>query len=158
AREYLSSIRQFPDRETQRWLLRESSKTLVRTKDPSKKSPSAPVSDHLPKELEFLGGGLCNLGFDKLDLPENEIEKIYMAFAGQGGAVPGTSYKLRHAVMSLFTFVELASGDELILPDNWRQTVRSDIWIGKAIAEGGFDLSLYDDKGDGYLLRKGNND
>src|SRR5713226_6199046 len=103
-REYLPVIRQFPEKDVQNSLMRESAVTLVRVKDPSKKPPSAPVSDHLPKELEFLAGSLCNLGFDKLELPQSEIEKIYLAFCGQGVAVPGTPYKLRHSVMSLFTF------------------------------------------------------
>jgi hypothetical protein len=151
-REYLPVIRQFPENEVQNSLLRESALTLVRTKDPSKKPPSAPVSDHLPKELEFLAGPLCNLGFDKLELQPGEIEQIYLAFCGQGVAVPGTPYKLRHSVMSLYTFVEPASGKEVRLPDNWRQTVHSQVWIGKRVAAG--DLSQYEDQGDGYLLRK----
>lgn len=153
-REYLPVIRQFPDREVQQSLLRESTVTLVRVKDPSKKPPSAPVSDSLPKELEFLAGPLCDLGFDRLDLPQGEIERIYQAFCGQGVAVPGTPYRLRHSVMSLFTFVEPASGNEVRLPVNWRQTVRSGAWIGKKVAD--VDPALYEDTGDGYLLREGN--
>jgi hypothetical protein len=151
-REYLPVIRQFPEEDVQRSLLRESAVTLVRSKDPSKKPPSAPVSDNLPKELEFLAGSLCDLGFDKLALPESEIEQIYLAFCGQGVAVPGTPYRLRHSAMSLFTFVEPAAGHEVKLPPNWRQVVRSRVWIGKRIAAG--DLSSYEDKEDGYLLRE----
>jgi hypothetical protein len=79
----------------------------------------------LPKELGFLSGSLCDLGFDKLNVPAGEIEQIYLAFCGQGVAVPGTSYRLRHSVMSLYTFVEPASGHEMTLPLNWRQTFRS---------------------------------
>jgi len=154
-REYLPVIRQFPEKDVQNSLLRESAVTLVRVKDPSKTPPAAPVSDNLPKELEFLAGPLCDLGFDKLDLPPSEIERIYLAFCGQGVAVPGTPYKLRHSVMSLFTFVEPASGHEVTLPVNWQQTVHSSVWIGKKVAAGGLDLSLYEDKGDGYLLREG---
>lgn len=153
-REYLPVVRQFPDEETQRALLRESAVTRVCVKDPSRKPPSAPVSDELPKELAFLAGSLCDLGFGRLDLPPREIERIYLAFCGQGVAVPGTPYKLRHSVMSLFTFVEPASGQEVKLPRNWRQAVRSRAWIGKKVAEG--DLSSYEDKGDGYLLREAN--
>jgi hypothetical protein len=123
-REYLPVIRQFPDEGMQQSLLRESAVTLVRVKDPSKKPPSAPVSDELPTELAFLAGPLCDLGFGKLDLPPNEIERIYLAFCGQGVAVPGTFYKLRHSVMSLFTFVEPATGHEIKLPPHWRQVVR----------------------------------
>jgi hypothetical protein len=126
AREYLPVIRQFPEKGVQQSLLRESAVTLVRVKDPSKKPPSAPVSEKLPKELEFLAGSLCDLGFDKLDLPQNDIEQIYLAFCGQGVAVPGTPYRLRHSVMSLFTFVEPASGHEVRLPADWRQTVRGE--------------------------------
>ena len=147
AREYLPAVRQFPEKEVQESLLRESAVTLVRVKDRSKKPPSAPVSENLPKELEFLAGPLCNLGFDRLDLPESEIEQIYLAFCGQGVAIPGTPYKLRHSVMSLFTFVEPASGHEVRLPGNWRQTVRSRVWVGKRVADA--DLASYEDKGDG---------
>jgi hypothetical protein len=153
-REYLPVIRQFPENEVQQSLLRESAVTLVRVQDPSKKPPGAPVSEHLPKELAFLAGSLCDLGFDELNLPQNEIEQIYQAFCGQGVAVPGTPYKLRHSVMSLFTFVEPATGHEVKLPLDWRQVVRSRVWIGKRVAHG--DLSRYEDTGDGYLLREGN--
>ena len=153
-REYLPVIRQFPERDVQNALLCESAVTLVRVKDPSIEPPCAPVSNNLPKELEFLAGPLCNLGFDQLDLPQNEIEKIYMNFCGQGVAVPGTPHKLRHSVMSMFTFVERASGHELTLPVNWRQTVHSSAWIGKKVAAVGVDLSLYEEKGDGYQLRQ----
>lgn len=125
AREYLPVIRQFPERETQTSLMRESVVTLVRVKDPSKKPPSAPVSDNLPDELKFLEGSLVDLGFSRLNLPEAEIERIVLAFCGEGVAVPGTPYKLRHSVMSLFTFVEPASGHEVRLPADWRQLVRS---------------------------------
>ncbi len=150
SRDYLSVIRQFPD-EVQRSLLRESAVTLVRTKDPSRQPPSAPVADTLPQELAFLGGSLCDLGFDKLNLPPQEIEQIYRAFCGEGVAVPGTPYRLRHSPMSMFTLVEPANGHEVQLPTDWRQVVRSRVWVGKRIADG--DLASYEDLGDGYLLR-----
>lgn len=152
AREYLPVITQFHEEEVQRSLLRESAITQVCVKDPSKKPPSAPVSDNLPGGLEFLAGSLSDLGFDRLDLPEDEIEKIYTEFCGQGVAVPGTHYRLRHSVMSLFTFVEPATGNEPMLPDNWREVVRSRRWIGKKVAAD-LDLSRYEDAGDGYWLR-----
>jgi hypothetical protein len=123
-REYLPVIKQFPE-EAQQSLLRESAVTLVRVKDPSKKPPSAPVSDELPKELAFLAGPLCDLGFEKLDLRQDEIEQIYLAFCCQGVAVPHTPWRLRHSVMSLFTFVEPAAGNEVKLPGHWREAVRS---------------------------------
>ncbi len=151
-REYLPVIRQFPDGETQQALLRESAVTRVCIKDPSRKPPSAPVSDNLPKELAFLAGSMCDLGFGRLDLPPSEIERIYLAFCGQGVAIPGTPYKLRHSVMSLFTFVEPATGQEPKLPSSWRQAIRSRAWIGKKVADA--DLSSYEDKGDGFLLRE----
>ncbi len=151
-REYLPVIRQFPEEEVRQSLLRESAVTLVRVKDPSRKPPSAPVSEHLPKELAFLAGPLCDLGFGRLDLPPSEVERIYLAFCGEGVAVPGTPYKLRHSVMSLFAFVEPATGHEVTLPPNWRQVVRSRTWLGKRVADA--DLSSYEDKGDGYLLRE----
>lgn len=154
AREYLPVIRQFPEEDVQNSLMRESVVTLVRVKDPSKKPPSAPVSDHLPDELKFLGWSLADLGFGKLGLPQAEIEQILLAFCGEGVAVPGTPYKLRHSVMSLFTFVEPASGQELTLPADWRKVVRSQSWIGKKVVVPNFDLSLYRDVGDGYSLQQ----
>ena len=153
AREYLSSLRQFPEG-TQQLLLRGCSTTLVRIKDPSKQPPTAPVSDDLPKELEFLGGHLCDLGFDKLDLPSSEIDRIYRAFAGQGVAVPGTRYRLRHSVMSMFTFVEPAQGDEVVLPPNWRQTIRSDRWIGRKVGARDVNLAEWKETADGYIPGK----
>lgn len=152
AREYLPVIRQFPEEEVQRSLLMESAITCVRVKDSSKEPPSAPVSDNLPSELEFLGGSLCDLGFNRLDVPQNEIENLYIAFCGQGVAIPGTRYRLRHSVMSLFTFVEPAIGNEQKLPDNWREVVRSTRWIGKKVAAD-LDLSQYEDAGDGYAIQ-----
>ena len=153
-REYLSVIRQFPEKDIQTCLLRESVITLVRVKDPSRKPPSAPVSGRLPGDLAFLEGSLVDLGFGKLSLPQAEIEAIFLAFCGEGVAVPGTPYKLRHSVMSLFTFVEPGSGHEIILPADWRQVVRSQSWIGKKVVVPNLDLSLYRDIGDGYSLRK----
>lgn len=151
-RDYFSSLQQFPE-DTRQMLLRESSTTAIRTKDSSKKPPSAPVSDDLPAELAFLGGHLCNLGFDQLDLPQEEIDRIYTAFAREGVAVPGTAFKLRHSVMSMFTFVEPASGGEVALPVDWRQTVRSDKWLGKKVANRDADLSHYLREEDGYILK-----
>lgn len=153
AREYLSVIKQFPDEQVRRSLLWESAITHVCVQDPSKKPPSAPVSDELPAEVEFLGGALCDLGFSRLDLTQNRIEAVYIAFCGHGVAIPGTRHRLRHSVMSLFTFVENAAGDELTLPGNWRQVVRSYRWVGKRVA-GDLDLARYEDAGDGYLLRE----
>src|ERR1700752_1648605 len=143
-REYLPVIKQFPEEEVQQSLLRESAITRVCVKDPSKKPPCAPVSNNLPNGLEFLAGSLCDLGFDKLDLPQNVIESIYLAFCGQGVALPDMPYRLRHSVMSLFTFVEPATGNEVRLPDNWRETVRSRRWIGKKVAAAALDMSLYE--------------
>jgi len=75
-REYLPVIKQFHEEEIQRSLLHDSTVTLVRSKDPSKKPPSVPVSDELPKDLEFLGETLCDPGFDKLNLSQSEIEDL----------------------------------------------------------------------------------
>lgn len=153
AREYLPVIRQFPEEEVQKSLLRESTITLVRVKDPSKKPPSAPVSPVLPEELAFLAGSMCDLGFDKLNLPQTEVEELYLAFCSNGVAVPATPHRLRHSVMSLFTFVEPATGNEARLPENWRETVRSQRWVGKRVATPDLDPLRYEDAGDGFLLR-----
>jgi hypothetical protein len=157
-REYLPVIRQFPEQEVQASLMHESVVTLVRTKDASQKPPSAPVSDHLPEPFRFLEGRMVDLGFGKLDLPQAEVERIFLEFCGQGVAVPGTPYRLRHSVMSLFTFVEPATGQEVILPPYWREVVRSESWIGKRVVPPNCDLSLYQDTGEGYLLRKEDSD
>lgn len=153
-REYLSVIKQFPEAEVRQSLLRESAVTRVCVEDTSKQPPNAPVSDRLPSELAFLEGGLCDLGFSRLDLPEQQIEELYLSLCGQGVAVPGTAYRLRHSVMSLFTFVEPATGTEPMLPENWREVVRCRRWIGKKVASGA-DLSWYERRNDGYLLREG---
>ena len=153
SREYLSVVKQFPESEVQGSLVRESVITTVRTKDPAKKPPSAPVSDSLPHELAFLAGGLVDLGFDKLSLPPAAIEAVFLAFCAGGVRVPGTPYKLRHSVMSLFTLVEHAAGNEVMLPMDWRQVVRSPSWIGKRVVPSDFDPSRYEDVGDGYSLR-----
>jgi hypothetical protein len=152
--DYLSVIRQFPDKNVQDMLMRESVVTLVRTGNPSKEPPGAPVSDQLPDDLRFLQGSLVDLGFGKLNLPQTEIERIFSAFCGEGVAVPGTHYKLRHSVMSLFTLVEPATGHEVTLPTDWRQVVRSQSWIGKEVVPPGTDLSLYRNVGDGYFSRE----
>ncbi|HET6879243.1 MAG TPA: hypothetical protein VFI31_03770 [Pirellulales bacterium] len=152
AREYLPVIKQFPEAEVQRSLLRESAITRICVKDPSKQPPSAPVSDAVPAELEFLAGSLCELGFERLDLSQTELERLYLAFCSGGVAIPGTPYRLRHSVMSLFTFVEPATGKELKLPDNWREAVRTHRWIGKRTTPP-LDRSMYEDVGDGYMLR-----
>jgi hypothetical protein len=99
-----------------------------------------------------------DLGFDKLNLPQADIEAIVLAFCAGGVRVPGTPHKLRHSVMSLFTLVEPASGPELMLPTDWRQAVRSHSWIGKNVVLTDFDPSRYEDVGDGYSLRTEDHD
>jgi hypothetical protein len=158
SREYLPVIRQFPENELQRSLLRDSVITLVRTKDLTKKPPCAPVSDSLPHELAFLGGPLVDLGFDKLNLPQADIEAIVLAFCAEGVQVPGTPHRLRHSVMSLFTLAEPAIGHEVMLPTDWRVTVRSHSWIGKKVVPTDFDPSRYEDVWDGYSSRREDHD
>ena len=94
-----------------------------------------------PLVLMFLGGPLVDLGFDKLILPQADIEAIVLAFCSEGVRVPGTPHKLRHSVMSLFTLVEPAAGNEVMLPTGWREMVRSDSWIGKKVVPTDFDPS-----------------
>ena len=154
-REYLPVINRFPEKETQEWLLRESTKTAVRLPNPTETTPgNLPLSSKLPKELCFLGGSVGDLGFDKLDLPQKDIEDIYLAFCTEGVAVPNTLFKIRHSVLSLFALVEPASGHEIKLPDNWRQVVRSDRWIGNKVVSIADDLSLYKKEDDGFLRRE----
>ena len=152
-REYLPVIRQFPEKAVQQSLLRESAVTLVRAKDPSKKPPSTRYRTACPRSWSFWLGHFATLASTSWICPRARSKQIYLAFCGQGVAVPGTPYRLRHSVMSLFTFVEPANGHEAKLPVNWRQAVHSPVWIGKKVATA--DPALYEDKGDGYLLQRG---
>lgn len=118
----------------------------------------------IPDELTFLGGGLADLGFDNLDLPPQEQNRLLLAFVGRGVRVPETAYRLRN--WGIRSFVEAADGsEEAVLPDDWKQglvmpTRKHDgyLWIGKRVPKnciGNADLSDYADAGDGWVPRSG---
>ena len=44
---------------------------------------------------------------------------------------------------AVVTLVEPAAGNEVMLPTDWRETVRSDSWIGKKVVPTDFDPSRF---------------
>ncbi len=76
----------------------------------------------VPTELAFLRGDV-DLGFENLGLPPRQQHALQVAFEGDGVAVPGTRYKLRHLPNSTAAVVEPATGQEPALPGNWKQAV-----------------------------------
>lgn len=73
-----------------------------------------------PPDLAFLLGDV-DLGFENLGLNAQQQRALIAAFQGDGVAVPGTAYKLRKLQNSSVAVVEPATGQEPILPDNWKQ-------------------------------------
>ncbi len=73
-----------------------------------------------PPELSWLRGDV-DLGFENLGIPSQQQQVLKAAFQGDGVAVPDTTYKLRQLPNSTVAAVEPASGEEPILPDNWKQ-------------------------------------
>ncbi len=63
------------------------------------------------------------MGFENLGLPPQQQHALRIAFEGDGVAVPGTTYKLRRLPNSTVGVVELATGQESLLPGNWKQAV-----------------------------------
>ncbi|MGH7136396.1 MAG: hypothetical protein ACREHD_11695, partial [Pirellulales bacterium] len=73
-----------------------------------------------PPELAFLRGDV-DLGFENLGVNAQQQQSLIVAFQGDGVAVPGTVYRLRKLANSTVAVVEPASGQEPVLPDNWKQ-------------------------------------
>lgn len=73
-----------------------------------------------PAELAWLRGDV-DLGFENLGIPSQQQQLLKAAFQGNGVAVPGTAYKLRHLPNSTAAVVEPATGQEPVLPDHWKQ-------------------------------------
>lgn len=145
---YLESIAHLPEH-TREFLVREAPHTRIKeVPEPS---------------LNFLQG-IVDLGFENLGLNQADRNALGKAFCGNGVRIPGTTYKLRYHGYLNYTLVEPASGDELQLPTNWRQSVlvmdNDDQlnWIGKRVRPdqiGNVDFTLYRDVGDGWeLVRK----
>lgn len=74
----------------------------------------------LPPELSWLDGHV-DLGFENLGIPSQQQQVLKAAFHGDGVAVPGTTYKLRHLPNSTMAIAERATGQEPVLPENWKQ-------------------------------------
>jgi hypothetical protein len=114
----------------------------------------------VPDDLSLLRGGLADLGFDNLDLPPQEQNKMLLAFVGRGVRVPGTPYRLRN--WGIRSFVEAADGsEEAALPENWKQALLVPArnhdgftWIGKRVPKnkiGNVDFNQYADAGEGWM-------
>jgi hypothetical protein len=63
------------------------------------------------------------LRFENLGLPPQQQHALRVAFEGDGVAVPATAYKLRHLPNSTVGVVEPATGQEPVLPGDWKQAV-----------------------------------
>lgn len=116
----------------------------------------------LPAGFEFLRGAIVDVGFERLGMADQELRELRLAFVGAGVVVPGTPYRLR-CVRPARSVVEPADGTEGgTLPAHWRQGVvvlghhERYTWIGKLVPtdrRGGLDLSVYEDAGDGWVLK-----
>jgi hypothetical protein len=114
----------------------------------------------VPEELAFLSGGLADLGFDNLDLPPQEQNKILLAFVGRGVRVPGTPYRLRN--WGITSLIEAADGGEkATLPDGWRQALLVPTrdhdgftWVGRRVPRnqiGDVGFRRYEAVADGWV-------
>ena|SRR5947209_2261806 len=75
-----------------------------------------------PPELAFLRGDV-DLGFENLGLNAQQQRALISAFQSDGVAVPGTANKLRKLPNSSVAVVEPATGQEPVLPNNWKHGV-----------------------------------
>lgn len=116
-----------------------------------------------PPELAFLLGDV-DLGFENLGLNAQQQRALIAAFQGDGVAVPGTALKLRKLPNTSVAVVEPATGQEPILPDNWKQgvyTLAGNVftYVGKKVRRHDqlppnfepADDSCYTDVGDGHV-------
>lgn len=111
----------------------------------------------LPAGFESLAGGFADLGFENLGL-----DAVRMAFVGIGVVAPGTRHRLRNVRPGLSVVEPSVGGEEVALPDYWRQGVlvlgNDATWtgIGKRVPGewlNGVDRSDRRDAGDGWVLR-----
>jgi hypothetical protein len=116
-----------------------------------------------PPQLSWLRGDV-DLGFENLGIPSQQQQILKAAFQGDGVAVPGIAYKLRQLHNSTVAVVEPATGQEPVLPANWKQgayTLRGNVftYIGKRVRrndqlppnfEPANDLN-YKDVGEGHV-------
>jgi hypothetical protein len=117
----------------------------------------------LPPEFAWLRGDV-DLGFENLGISSQQQQFLKTAFEGDGVAVPGTAYKLRHLPNSTVAIAEPATGPEPLLPDNWKQgayTLAGNVftYIGKRVRRNdqlppNFEPANdpnYKDVGDGHI-------
>lgn len=117
----------------------------------------------VPPELSFLHGDV-DLGFENLGLPPQQQYTLRIALEGDGVAVPGTTHKIRQLPNSSAAVVEPATGQEPVLPANWKQGVYTlagnvFVYIGKKVRRNdqlppGFEPTNdpgYKDIGDGHV-------
>jgi hypothetical protein len=77
----------------------------------------------VPPELNFLKGGIVDLGFE--NIPDKQLAKtIYRAFTQTGVRIPGTNYKMR-AEFGMIAKIEQAKPNEELptLPPEWAEYV-----------------------------------
>lgn len=77
----------------------------------------------VPPELNFLKGGIVDLGFE--NIPNKELARtIYRAFTQNGVAIPGTKYKMRAEFGMIANIEQIKPNEELpILPEDWMEFV-----------------------------------
>ena len=76
----------------------------------------------VPPDLSFLQGDV-DLGFENLGLAPQQRHALSVAFEGDGVAVPGTTYRLRRLPNSTVGVVGPVTGQEPVLPTDWKQAV-----------------------------------
>jgi hypothetical protein len=121
------------------------------------------VFQQVPPELSFLCGDV-DLGFENLGLSLQQQQALIAAFQGDGVGVPGTTYKLRKLPNQTLAVVEPATGQEPVLPDDWKQgvyTLHGNVftYVGKKVRRNdqlppNFEPATnpnYGDVGDGHI-------
>lgn len=141
--------------------LSEGAKNFLMQEDPHFRINA--ISD---PSLKFLVGVITDFGLENLNLSE-ELRKQYRdAMYGAGTVLTGTLYKIRYTGVMMKGVIEVATGQELELPRNWRQAVlvvnHQDqfSWIGKLVRPdqlgvdtlSDFDFTVYRETEDGWEL------
>ncbi|MBV9125496.1 MAG: hypothetical protein JO112_19280 [Planctomycetes bacterium] len=121
------------------------------------------VFQQVPPELAFLQGDV-DLGFENLGLTLQQQQTLITAFQGKGVAVPGTTHKLRKLPNRTLAIVEPATGQEPVLPADWKQglytlTGNTFTYVGKKVRRNdqlppNFEPATdpnYKDVGDGHV-------
>jgi hypothetical protein len=118
----------------------------------------------VPPEFSFLQGDV-DLGFENLGLPPQQQNALRVAFDSDGVAIPGTTYKLWRLLNSTVGVVEPATGQEPVLPRDWKQaayTLMGNVfrYVGKKVRRNdqlppNFEPATepsYRDVGDGHII------